>query len=262
MRQLLITALITASSYDCASATTCEKVVVTGDINWPPYSYLSAGMLTGAGVDLTTQLFAELDIPVESKHFSSKADLGHAVRYGDVDILIGTYDTPEVRHVAQLLTPAYFDDAVDVLVTKESNLDFKNWNDLIGRMGMALENAPLTAKFQSFADNYLFLRKEPSLRFVLKSLVHNHIDFVVGSSQTLQAGMHENDLYNKFNFLHNHISDEPVYIGISKNSACAQYTPYLKKRLKALKENGRITTMVKKHTEGTVSYAPIKNAPI
>ena len=245
---LLVVVFTVFSSYSLAAKNTCNKVVISGDKDWVPFSYMKDGMLSGVGIELAEELFSELDIPVVVKIAESVADLGYQLRHGEVDVIVGTYDVPELKSVAQLLTPAYFDDVISVVVPDGRQFAFNDWYDLTGKAGMNPDGGQLGNDFKNFADENLFLEGKKDMKFVLKKLKSKYIDYVVGSNQQLKAGISSMHMEKDVKFMQTEIAQESVYLGFAKVSACGQYAPYIKKRIEQLKKNGKLQAMIDKYT--------------
>lgn len=233
----------------------CEKVVVSGDIAWAPYSYMDDnGVLTGVGIELAQSLFNDLDIPVTVKLVQRPIDLGYMLRTGEVDLIVGTYDLPENKYVVQLLTPSYFDDIVSVVVPAGKNFAFDSWYDLQGKQGVAITAGKLSNKFNNFAAENLFVKPSDDLKFVLKKLGKRQIDYAIGSQKTLEAGINELKLKQDLEFIKNLVDKEAVFLAFSKKSPCQKFAPYLSKKLQKMRKDGEIEALMQKYT-GTNSPA-------
>lgn len=246
---LCVSSLLMFSSQASAAGDSCDKIVVSGAADWLPFSYKEGDVLKGVGVDLAYKLFAELDIPVEVILVERTSELGYLLRHGEVDLVVGTYDIPEYRNIAMLLTPAYFDDMVSIVVPSKREFAFNNWHALKGKVGMTTKDGQLDNDFASFADNNLHIKKADDLRFVLKNLKNKHIDYAVGSRKHLEAGVSDMDMQGDVTFIDNKISSASVHFGFSKVSACGQYAPYIKMRLNELKNSGEVDKLISKYMQ-------------
>jgi polar amino acid transport system substrate-binding protein len=230
-----------------ASETSCEKVVVTGEPGWAPYSYEKNGILQGVGVDLIEMLFGELDIPIETQLPGNVDDVEHSLRHSRIDLIVGTYDNEKYRDFVYLVQPGYYEDAVSVVVSENRYMDFYSWYDLMGRIGLTSRNNQLGFNFTEFAKDYLYLKNEGTLGANFINLKEGIVDYLVGSQKFLEIGVGRYGKQGEFEFLPKLVSNEDVFFGFSLSSGCKVYAPYLKARAKELRSTHQLDDMLKKH---------------
>lgn len=243
--RILLGLLLPVSAF--AAQESCQKVVVTGEPNWPPYSYEHHGVLQGVGVELAEKLFGELDIPIEVRMPGQVDDVEHSLRRSRIDLIVGTFDVSKYRDFVSLVTPGYYADAVSIVVSDNRYFDFYSWYDLMGRIGLTSRNGQIGFKFSQFADEFLFIKEEDGLRSNFATLDNGAVDFLVGSTQFLTVGMNNFGRNGEFEFLPKLVSSEEVYFGFSSESVCGHYAPFLKARVQELRESGYIDKLIHKH---------------
>lgn len=225
----------------------CEKVVLSGEANWPPYSYMSEGQLKGAGIDLGRLLFRELNIPVEVRFFHHQRDLLHELERGGVDVMVGTYDVPRYEKILRLVRPHYYQDSLGIIVPAGSLIPFSHWDDLMGRVGITPENNQLSREFMDYSKKNLNVASKGDIRYNIRKLRRGEYEYVIGSAQLLSAAV---NWYGEgeVEFLPMLVSAQDVYMGISAASPCKNYAAFLRNRLKQLRDSGTIDTMIFAHT--------------
>lgn len=233
-----------------ASPLRCDKAVISGEFNWPPFSYIEEGRLEGAGIDLGRILFHELNIPVEVRPIKNQSELEHQLRNGQVDLLVATYDVPKYEKIIRLVLPNYYEDTLAVAVASGKYFEFSDWHDLMGRAGVTPENKQLGREFRDFATKHLNVKAVGDLRYNFKQLAAGEFEYVIGSAQLLRTGVNRYG-NGEIEFLPRLVSAEDVYMGFSEASECKGYTAYFRNRLKELNEKQIVYTLVQKHTEAT-----------
>lgn len=226
----------------------CEKIVISGEAGWPPFSYLKDGKLTGVGVDLARILSTQLNIPVEVKTAKNQSELEHFLRRGQVDMLVATYDLPKYEKFTRLVIPPYFEDTLAIVVPVGSRFEFSDWHHLMGHTGITPQNRQLGKEFIEFSRTYLNVQPLGDLRFNFRKLAQGEFEYIVGSAQLLKAGMNR---YGKgeFEFLPILVSAENVHFAFSEESPCKAYAPFFRARLNELTETQLIFNLVQMHVK-------------
>lgn len=240
---------VSFSSKIMASEFACDKIVVTGEPGWAPYSYEKNGTLQGVGVDLIEMLFGELDIPIETRLPGQVDDVEHSLRHSKIDLIVGTYDTEKYRDFVYLVEPGYYEDAVSIVVAEDRYMDFYSWYDLMGRIGLTTRNNQLGFNFVNFAKDYLYIKSEGTLGANFVNLKEGMVDYLIGSQRCLEVGIKRYGKQGEFEFLPKLVSNEDVFFGFSLSSGCKVYAPYLRARAKELRSNHKLEKMLRKHTE-------------
>lgn len=226
--------------HSSVQALVCEKIVVTGYQNWPPYSFMKEEVLVGVGVDLVSRIFQELDIPVEVQTFDKPSKMSLMLQQSQVDLLVGTYEMPEWKESVQLIEPFYFEDAIGILVASDRPFPFERWYDLMGRTGVAINQSQLGARFTDFAGRYLSVDYQPTIEVALELLQKHEVEYLVGSVTSLRNSLVRLNKENDFKFLPNLAAPEKVYLAFSKDSSCKEYLPFIQKSLQGMQQQGSI----------------------
>ncbi len=236
----------------------CQKVLVSGDGQWPPYVIVTKNPnnltenqynLSGVGVDLTAKIFAELDLPVEEVAFDNQINMVAALRSGQIDVLVSTYLYDELATVADVFQPPYINDPVTVAVRKEIFSTIKNWEDLVGLTGLIDETFMVDDVTNAYFTEYLNLHSRGTLRDVMHELADKKIGYVIGSQLQLTYAIKEYNLGSDLVVVDQLSKGGPVYMAFSKTSRCQPYVAYASKRLQDYKNNGTVDELIKKYIQ-------------
>ncbi len=223
----------------------CDKITLAGFQNWAPYSVVSKeGHLQGVGVEVASQIFQNLDIPLEIHPVEKPSHLMLLLKQGDIDLLVATYDMPEVQEAVQLIEPAYFEDAIAVLVSADAPFTFERWYDLMGHTGIAVQQMQLGARFTEFSEKYLSLDYQSSLEVGLALLANHQADYLVGSAEFLRTYLLQANKTEHFKFLPHLVGPEKVYLAFARNSGCRQYAPYVTARIQTMHQDGTVDRLL------------------
>ena len=231
----------------CSQAATCNKVVITGYQSWAPYSSVEKDELKGVGIDIATQLFQNLDIPMEFEIIDKPSHMALLLKQGEIDVLVATYDVPELHDAVVLAEPAYFEDALAIVVASDRSMTFNRWSDLMGYTGIAVNQTQVGAQFADFAKNYLSLEYVPSLEAAFHKIENREGDYIIGSLELLRHHLIQSGKVDNFAFLDNLVQPEPVYLAFSKESPCREYLPYIQERIRIMKNSGTIESLLQKY---------------
>jgi polar amino acid transport system substrate-binding protein len=230
MRHVLLAVLLFLAP-SLLKATGCDAVTVSGYANWPPYSFQKNGQLVGAGVDIASRIFEQLDIPVRTEVVENPAHLYALLAQGKIDVLVATFDTPAWQQAVTLVQPGYFEDVIAVAVAKDKTFSFERWYDLMGRTGVTVSNIPLGAQFADFAKQHLAIEEKPDAVSAFSEVGQYEADYFVGSGELLRSYLIQHNAATQFQILPNLVGPEKVYLAFSKNSPCQVYLPFASRRL-------------------------------
>ncbi len=246
-RIILVSLAILVACSAQAKPLVCEKVVVSGEMSWPPFSYMKDGELQGVGIDLARILFTELNIPVEVVPVQRHDDLSHMLDTGRVDFLVATYDEPRYHKNARLIYPPYFEDNIGVVTHTRSAFDVYDWHALMGKTGLTTNNNQLGIEFNEFAQEYLNIQSEGNVRFNMRKLARGDYEYLIGSEQMLKMGLAWYDKKQEFIFLPTLVAGEDLFFAFSERSECLPYAAFIRDKIAQYKESGVIYSLVQKH---------------
>ncbi|MGY2341450.1 substrate-binding periplasmic protein [Pseudomonas sp. SDO5532_S415] len=210
----------------------CERLVVTGSPDAPPYLWQdpqNPKQLVGASADLLQHVAAELGIKVELLYAGKRSQALDEVRSGRMDMLA---DAPLMVSEMQSLDyihPPLLENDYLVWTRKDSPLVYNDVQDLHGHTGALSEKSRMTSAFGTFAEQQLTLSRTANLTQAFQKLLLGEVEFVLagrysGMAMAQTLGM-ANDLIARAQPV-----DKPgLYLAVSHNSACND--PWLRGQL-------------------------------
>ncbi|MDR9750491.1 transporter substrate-binding domain-containing protein [Pseudomonas sp. SZMC_28357] len=210
----------------------CERLVVTGSPDAPPYLWQdpqNPKHLIGASADLLQQVAGELGIKVEILYTGKRAQALEEVRSGRMDMLADASLTSLGLDTLDYIHPPLLTNDYLVWTRQDSTLVYNQAADLHGHPGAVSEKARMTQGFGSFAEQQLSLTRTANLTQAYQKLLLGEVEFVLagrysGMAMVQTLGMGKDLLARP------QPADQPgVYLAVSHNSACND--PWLRGQL-------------------------------
>lgn len=215
-----------------AAAGKCERLVATGNPDYPPYLWRdpqNPQQLIGANADLLQHLAKELGLVVDIAYSGPWAQAQDEVRTGRVDLLAGAPLTAPDLEAMDYVHPAlYFTPSV-VWVRRGAQFPYSGWQDLPGHKGDTLLNSSFGEAFDAYAKSNLSLQGNSSLTQALQKLLLGQTDYVLYERYSGQALADTLAMQDDLIALEPPISTEALHLTLSHNSACND--PWLRGRL-------------------------------
>lgn len=210
----------------------CERLVVTGSPDAPPYLWQdpqNPKYLIGASADLLQQVAGELGIKVELLYAGKRSQALEEVRSGRMDMLA---DAPllvsELENLDYVHPPLLENDYL-VWTRNDSLLVYNEAQDLRGHSGALSEKARITPAFGIFAEQQLTLLRTPNLTQAFQKLLLNEVEFVLAGRYSGMALVQTLGMADDL-MAHPQPIDKPgLYLAVSHNSACND--PWLRGQL-------------------------------
>lgn len=152
----------------------CERLVVTGSPDAPPYLWRDPqdpSHLIGANAELLQHVAQELGIKVELLYAGKRSAALDEVRSGRMDMLADAPLTVNELEALDYIHPPLLENDFLVWTRKGSTLSYSQPSDLHGHTGAVSERARLTPPFEAFAKDQLSLTRMPNLTQAFQKLL-------------------------------------------------------------------------------------------
>ena len=224
-----------------------DVLIASGHVEYPPFMYRQGDKIIGVGPDLTTMIFNELGITVDSKYVGSWNRVQRKAEAGEIDLIVGIYKTAVREKYLSYPDEPYVEEPVGIFVQRGNLFKFDRWQDLIGKKGGTVMGESFGQDFDAFALKNLKLQHLSGITQSFKMIERNRLDYSIyalypGLIKVIEAGME-----NKIDQLPNPVAKLPAYQAISKKSKYLVHLPYFNKRLIALKADGTVAALIDKH---------------
>ncbi len=206
-----------------AAGGVCERVVVTGNADYPPLLWVSPddpGRLTGAAVELLEKALEPSGIHVDALHVGSWEQAQQEVRSGRVDMLAGSFLTPERLAEVDYVYPAYMEIPSVIFVRRGEAFPYSGWDDLRGKPGGALASTSFGAAFDLFAREHLDITPVTGIDQAYAHLLGGKVDYLIHERHQGLALAAQRNVLDQLDILEGSLINEQLYYSISHHSAC------------------------------------------
>lgn len=217
---LLAMAPVTVS---LAAGGVCERIVVTGNADYPPLLWVKPDdpkRLTGAAVELLEKALEPSGIHVDALHVGSWEQAQQEARSGRVDMLAGSFLTPERLDEVDYVYPPYMEIPSVVFVRRGEAFPYSGWDDLRGKQGSSLASSSFGAAFDTFARDHLSITAVASIDQAFELLLSRKVDYLIHERYQGQALAAQRNVLEQLDILEGSLINEQLYYSISHHSAC------------------------------------------
>ena len=210
----------------------CERLVVTGSPDAPPYLWQdpqNPKHLIGASADLLQQVAGQLGIKVEMLYAGKRAQALEEVRSGRMDMLADAPLTVSELETLDYIHPPLLENDYLVWTRKDSPLVYNQAQDLHGHPGALSEKSRMTPEFGTFAEQQLTLVRTPNLTQALQKLLLGEVEFVLAGRYSGMAAAQALSMANDLVARPQPVDKPGLFLAVSHNSACND--PWLRGQL-------------------------------
>ncbi|OOL38616.1 ABC transporter substrate-binding protein [Pseudomonas sp. FSL W5-0299] len=232
----------------------CERLVVTGSPDAPPYLWQdpqNPKHLIGASADLLQHVAGELGIKVELLYAGKRAQALDEVRSGRMDMLADAPLTVSELDTLDYIHPPLLENDYLVWTRKNSALVYNQAQDLHGHPGAVSEKSRMTQAFGTFADQQLTLVRTPNLTQAFQELLLGEVEFVLAGRYSGMAAAQSLSMANDLIALPQPVDKPGLFLAVSHNSACND--PWLRgqlaKKMTELPASGLTESVLQRNIE-------------
>jgi len=228
---VMITSISASAEQDA-----CRFFTASGNAEYPPYLWRqpqNPEVLTGAIAAFLQKISKSLDVKIDLQYSGPWGRTQEEVAAGRIDFIAGAFYTDARSERMDYLRPSFQLTRTVVWVNNEKPFEYNRWEDLIGRQGVTVIHNSFGQEFDDFARENLTVHQVGSLEQGLKMLNGQRVDYVLYEENPARAYAARNG-YRNIHPLAQEISSEPLYLTLSKKSACN--TPAFRARLQQVLE--------------------------
>lgn len=219
----LVLALLGVSTPSLAAGGACERIVVTGNAQYPPVLWVDpddSKRLVGAAVELLESALEGSGIHVDVLNVGPWARAQEEVRSGRVDMLAGAFLTPDRLAEMDYVYPPYMEVPSVIFVKRGKAFPYSGWDDLRGKRGSSLVNNSFGAAFDTYAADHLEISTVPSIEQSFELLLRDRADYVVYERHQGLALAAQMNILEQLDVLEGSLINEPLHYTVSHDSAC------------------------------------------
>jgi polar amino acid transport system substrate-binding protein len=250
----LVAGLLLLPSMAAVAAGKCDRLVVTGSPDAPPYLWRDPqdpAHLMGANADLLKDAASQMGVKLEFLFAGKRSQALEEVRTGRMDLLADTPLKSTELESLDFIHPPIAQNEIMVWTRAGRAQPFNSLADLQGHPGAMSEKTRVTSAFENAIKDHLTLEKQPNLTQAFQKLMLGQVEFVLagryaGMALTQTLGMSKDLMAQPLPL------DRPgLYLALSFNSACND--PWLRgqlaKKMTELAASGRSSEAVTRNLE-------------
>lgn len=206
-----------------AAGGVCERIVVTGNADYPPLLWVNPddnSRLTGAAVELLEKALADSGIHVDALNVGTWEQAQQEVRSGRVDMLAGSFLTPERLGEVDYVYPPYMEIPSVIFVRRGEAFPYSGWDDLRGKRGSSLSSSSFGAAFDTYAADHLEIASTANIDTAFQRLISGEVDYLIHERHQGLALAAQRNVLDQLDILEGSLINEQLYYSISHNSAC------------------------------------------
>lgn len=211
------------SAASLAAGGACERIVVTGNADYPPLLWVSPDdptRLTGAAIELLEKALAEEGIHVDALNVGSWDEAQQEVRSGRVDMLAGSFLTTERLGEMDYVYPPYMEIPSVIFVRRGEAFPYSGWDDLRGKQGGSLDSSSFGSAFDTFAADHLEVATMSSVDQAFEQLFSGKVGYLIHERHQGLALAAQRNVLEQLDILEGSLINEQLYYSISHHSAC------------------------------------------
>lgn len=215
--------LVLAAPLTLAANGLCERVVATGNPQYPPILWVDPeddSRLIGAGAELLKIALAKSNVELEMLNVGPWSRAQEEVRSGRVDMLAGAFLTRQRLAHMDYIHPAYAEVPSVIFVRANGIFSYSGWEDLRGKVGSTVLNNSFGNSFDRFAEENLTIETVPSIQQSFQKLLRGRADYVIYERYQGLALAQQMGLADQIDILDGSLMNEQLYFTLSHNSAC------------------------------------------
>ena len=205
------------------AAPLCERIVATGNSQYPPILWVDPEddtRLIGAGAELLEKVLAQSDIKLEMLNVGPWSRAQEEVRSGRVDMLAGAFLTRPRLGQMDYIHPAYAEVPSVIFVRADGIFPYSGWEDLRGKVGSTVLNNSFGNAFDRFSADFLDMQTVPSIEQSFQKLLRGRADYVIYERHQGLALAQQMGITDDLDIIDGSLMNEHLYLTLSHNSAC------------------------------------------
>jgi polar amino acid transport system substrate-binding protein len=218
----------------------CQQVILTGDPDYPPFSWYANDTFRGSAIEIATLALKRIGLPHEIRYVGPFPKVLDAAREGTVDLIAELKNTPERAQYLSFSKVPLFTNPVAVFTRVDQALTFNRWDDLVGLRGGVTLGHKFGGGFDEFIADRLTVEPADRISLNFSKLGNGRIDYFVNSYYPALAYLIRERREAQFKVLQPFATATDNFVGWSKASACINKLREFDAALAAMVRSGEV----------------------
>ena len=250
----LVAGLLLLPSMSAIAAGKCERLVVTGSPDAPPYLWRDPqdpAHLMGANADLLKEAASQMGVKIELLFGGKRSQALEEVRTGRMDLLADMPLNSNELESLDFIHPPVAQNEIVVWTRAGHAQPFNALADLQGHSGAISEKTRITQGFDNAIKEHLSLEKQSNLTQAFQKLMQGQVEFVLAGRYAGMALAQTLNMADDLQVQPLPLDRPGLYLALSFNSACND--PWLRgqlaKKMTELSASGRSNEAIARNVE-------------
>jgi polar amino acid transport system substrate-binding protein len=220
---LLLTAIFLPAANAIAStanAPACQRVILTGDPDYPPFSWHENSEFKGSAIEIAALALKRIRLPYEIRYVGPFQKVLDSAKAGTVDLIAELKNTPERRAYLSYSEVPIFANPVAIFTRADRKTVYNTWDDLIGlRGGITIDNK-FGGGLDEFVASRLTIETGSRISQNFSKLANGQIDYFINSYYPALSYLIRERKEHEFKLLQPFATTSDNFVGWSKASPC------------------------------------------
>lgn len=234
----------------------CQKVVVSGDPGYAPFSWYDGNTMRGAALEIVTRALNKIGLQYETRYVGPFARVMLEAQHGNVDIIVEMKNIPERQAQFDFSRTAIFLNPIAIFTRSDAEISYHEWNDLRSLRGGITNANRFGGDLDSFITQNLTVEVANDIRGNFDKLARRHIDYFITAYYPGMNYLIQQKRQSEFKVLQPYATESANFVGWSKTSPCLPRLDEFDHTLSEMEANGEIAEVVNRYLEAWRKTVP------
>lgn len=232
-----------------AHAGECRRVVLSGDSNYPPFSWSDSHGFHGSAIDVASKALTKMGIPHEVRYVGTFPQVLESAKAGKIDLIVELKNTSDRQSYLAYSSVPLFSNPVAVFVRSDEKMEYRAWSDLVGKRGVVTVGNKFGGGFDEFAARKLTVETAEDIKSSFAKLESGQSDYYVNSYYPAVSYLFQVRRQDSFKALQPFITATENFMAWSSASPCAEKRKDMDAVLNAMMQSGEVRKMLEDNFE-------------
>jgi polar amino acid transport system substrate-binding protein len=232
----------------------CKHVVLSGDPDYPPFSWYDNKTLRGSAIEIMALALDRIHVPYDIRYTGPFPKMLAEAKAGRVDLIAELKNIPERQAYLTYSTVPIFTNPVAVFTRSDKKLTIKGWDDLVGLHGVITVGNKFGGGFDEFLARRLTVESADNIGLSFDYVASRRSDFFVNSYYPAISYLIRERKDADFKVLQPFVTATENFAAWSKASSCNGKRAELDAALVAMVRSGEVRRILDANLERLRSY--------
>jgi polar amino acid transport system substrate-binding protein len=218
----------------------CQRVILTGDPDYPPFSWYENNTFHGSAIEIVSLALNRIQLPYAIRYAGPFNKVLDAAKTGEIDLVAELKNTPKRAQYMAFSKVSIFHNPIAVFTRADRQLALNRWDDLIGLRGGITIGNRFGGGLDEFIANRLTVESADRIGLNFAKLSNGRIDYFISSYYPALSYLIREQRESEFNVLQPFAVVSDNFVGWSKISPCVDKLREFDAALSAMVRSGEV----------------------